>query len=77
MKFFVHAKLSDEKRLKSREEETNFHLQQRFDQREENLKVLKNENIVLSRDNTYLKDEIIHVKQQLQGKDQGSVEFET
>ncbi|GIY78182.1 uncharacterized protein CDAR_226481 [Caerostris darwini] len=68
--YSVALQLSDEKRLKSREEETNFHLQQRFDQREENLKVLKNENIVLSRDNTYLKDEIIHVKQQLQGKDQ-------
>ncbi|CAL1266089.1 unnamed protein product [Larinioides sclopetarius] len=62
--------LADEKRFKCREEEKIFHLQQRFDQREENMKLLKTENIVLSRDNIYLKDEVLHFKQQLQAKDQ-------
>ncbi|KAG8181722.1 hypothetical protein JTE90_028261 [Oedothorax gibbosus] len=61
--------VSDEQRFKSREEEKFNNLQQRFDQREENMKVLKNENIALSRDNTYLKDQVIHVKQQIQAKD--------
>ncbi|GFT67569.1 uncharacterized protein NPIL_137321 [Nephila pilipes] len=62
--------LSDEKRFKTREEEKMFHLQQRFNQKEESMKLLKNENIVLSRDNTYLRDEVLLMKQQLQSKDQ-------
>ncbi|GFQ97320.1 uncharacterized protein TNCT_509171 [Trichonephila clavata] len=62
--------LSDEKRFKAREEEKMLHLQERFNQKEETMKMLKNENIILSRDNTYFKDEVLCVKQQLQAKDQ-------
>ncbi|GFY79083.1 uncharacterized protein TNIN_159991 [Trichonephila inaurata madagascariensis] len=68
--YTLSQQLSDEKRFKTREEEKMLHLQERFNQKEESMKMLKNENIILSRDNTYFKDEVLNVKQQLQTKDQ-------
>ncbi|GFV57510.1 uncharacterized protein TNCV_4561461 [Trichonephila clavipes] len=62
--YTLSQQLSDEKRFKAREEEKMLHLQERFHQKEESMKMLKNENIILSRDNTYFKDEALNVKQQ-------------
>ncbi|XP_015916690.2 outer dense fiber protein 2 isoform X2 [Parasteatoda tepidariorum] len=65
----LEHKLSDEKRQRIRGEERFVNIQERLDQKEEQLKVMKKENVGLWRDNSYLTDQVTQYKQQLQHRD--------
>lgn len=62
-------RLADEQRFKAREEERYSHVSKKFEHKEEQMKQREIENIELMRDNTFYKEQVLQLKEQVKTRE--------